>query len=376
MSSRGHSHTEPRVRVKPGTRIRDTFTVDRHLGSGRFADVYLVRHRYLGMQAMKLLVDAYEEDAGQEAFREAFLLSRITHPGIVRVYDANRTGLDECNQPYITMEFVDGGTLADVIGASPFGLRAKAALELALQIAHAVSHAHSQATPIVHRDIKPSNILIEKQGDRLRARVADFGLARAVDRFTECVAAAGTLLYTAPESLRGFETPASDVFSMGLVLHELLTGVLPFRQSALRECTTEAEVRAKLAELHAGPMPPPSESDPALGPDVDYLVDRMLTRTMEDRIQDAGEAALVIEACVESRRVAAEDWEQGEGRKAAEIAFHVARERGRDAEAVAWFRKAVSLQPGLRIRLEPFMDLLARGRELRRGGTSEVRCED
>jgi len=348
--------TEPRIELNRGTRIRDTYTVDRYIGSGRFADVYLVRHRYLGMQAMKLLVDAYDEEAGHEAFREAFVLSRITHPGIVRVFDANRTGLRECDNPYITMEYIETGTLADMIETSTFGLRPIAALDLGLQIARALSHAHALADPIVHRDVKPSNILIETAEFGLTARVADFGLAKAVDRLTNCVASAGTLLYTAPESLRGFETPASDVFSLGLILHELLTGVLPFRKSELRECESDADVCAVLADLHAQLITPLSVNDPSLGPDVDYLMAMMLDVSLDVRFADAGVAARAIEACVTSRRCAGEDWEDGQGRKPAEIGFRIARESSRQSDALEWFEKAVALQPSLRDRLQPFVE--------------------
>lgn len=350
---------ESRPQLAPGTRIRDTYTVVRFIGAGRFADVYLVRHRYLGMQAMKLLVDTHDEDACHEAFHEAFLLSRITHPGIVRVFDANRAGLQDCDSPYITMEYVDGETLADLIGASAFGLRPIAALELALQLAHAVSHAHSLNTPVVHRDLKPANILLEDDDGTLVVRVADFGLARAVDRLTDCVAAAGTLLYMSPESLRGFEMPASDVFSMGLILHELLAGVLPFPKSSLRECANDAEVRTLLTELHQQSMLPPSENDAALGPDIDYLVGSMLATSLDERVANASEASVIIDACLRSRRQSSEEWDDGSGRKPAEIAFRIARDPSKQTEAVHWLEKATALQPDLMQRLQPFIAMFS-----------------
>lgn len=345
------------VQMKQGTRIRDTYTIDHYLGSGRFADVYLVRHRYLGMQAMKVLVDAYDEEAGYEAFHEAFLLSRITHPGIVRVFDANRVGLENCDNPYITMEYAEGGTLQEMIDASAFGLQPNAALDIGLQLANAVAHAHALRESIVHRDLKPSNILVHAQGRQITARVADFGLAKAVDRFTDCVAAAGTLLYTAPESLRGFETPASDVFSMGLILHELLTGVLPFRKTTLRECSNEAEIRSRLTELHTQMTIQPSDIDPSLGPDIDYLMRSMLASSLEQRLQNAGDALQVIQACVKSRHSSSEEWDDGAGRKPSGIAFRIALEKARWGESIEWLRKAISLQPELDGRLHPYIEL-------------------
>lgn len=349
--------SESRTKLSPGTTIRETYTIVEYLGSGRFADVYLVRHRYLGMQAMKLLIDTHDEEACHEAFHESFLLSQITHPGVVRVFDANRVGLSSMDCPYITMEYVKDGTLADLIDSSAFGLRPIFALDLILQIAHAVSHAHSMSPAVVHRDLKPANILLESELGHPVVRVADFGLAKAVNRFTDCVSAAGTLLYMSPESLEGYETPASDVFSMGLILHELLTGVLPFRKSDLMDCSNEFEIRKKLSELHAQSLQSISVNDQELGPDIDSLIGSMLSLSIEDRIQSAGEAAVFIEACLSSRQKSDEHWDKGPGRDPAEIGFRIFSDLSRRDEANEWFLKAIDVQPSLQSRLKPFMSM-------------------
>lgn len=348
----------PTNKIPAGARIRETYTVDRHLGSGRFSDVYLVRHRYLGMQAMKVLVEDFEQEAGHEAFRESFVLSRITHPGVVRVYDANRTGLPGHDHPYITLEYVSGGTLAELIESNPLGLSSTTAFSIMLQVAQAVSHAHRQEPAIVHRDLKPANILLEK-GDPPVVRVADFGLARAIDRLTNCVSAAGTLLYMSPESLRGFETTASDVYAMGLILYELLTGVLPFQTSHFKECKTDRAIRERLADLQERCSMLPTDHDPAFGPDSDYLLSMMTAHAMSERLQTAGECARLLEACVNSRAAGGDRWPAGPGYGYAKVGFRVARDPSRYEEAVVWLDKARTASPELRSRLEPFFDYLA-----------------
>jgi eukaryotic-like serine/threonine-protein kinase len=357
-------------KIPSGTRIRETYTVERYLGSGRFSDVYLVRHRYLGMQAMKVLVEEFEQEAGHEAFRESFVLSRITHPGVVRVYDANRTGFPGNDHPYITLEYVSGGTLAELIGSNPLGLSSTAAFSIMLQVAQAVSHAHRQEPAIVHRDLKPANILLET-GDPPVVRVADFGLAKAIDRLTNCVSAAGTLLYMSPESLRGFETTASDVYAMGLILYELLTGVLPFQPSHFKECKTDRAIRERLANLQERCSMLPTDHDPAFGPDSDYLLSMMTAHSITQRLQTAGDCATLLRACVSSRAVGGERWPAGPGYGYAKIGFRVAHDASRYQEAVVWLDKARTVSPDLRGRLEPFFEYFSQVRDAKLGPSAE-----
>ena len=209
--------------LQPGTELRQTYTVVELLGRGRFADAYLVRHRFMGMQVMKLLVDGERDEDRAEGLGEAFLLSKITHPGIVRVFDANRLEDEHGGHPYITMEHVSGGNLAELLAEHRAGLALDQALEFGRQIASSLGHAHDLPGGLVHRDVKPANILFEQVGGGdLAMRVADFGLATRVNRFTKVAASGGTLLYMSPESIAGYETPASDVFSAGLVLYDLM----------------------------------------------------------------------------------------------------------------------------------------------------------
>lgn len=302
MSSE-QSSSASRPRLATGTIVRDTYTVVELLGSGRFADAYLVRHRFMGMQVMKLLVDGLEDSDRMEGLHEAFLLSRIAHPGIIRVFDANRIEGDLGGHPYITMEYASGGTLSEMLEECDGGLNLDAALDLGWQIANAIGHAHRIDGGVVHRDVKPDNILLEKSAaNGLQVRLGDFGLAARVDHLLKVVGAGGTILYMSPESLRGFETPASDVFSAGLVLYEMLAGTLPYPRHALSDVRGAVDMQRRLAEIQASDLPSPSYFDRSIPPDVDSVVARSLHADIEFRFRDGVEFSHAIDACRHVRR--------------------------------------------------------------------------
>ena len=292
-----------RSHLAQGTYLRDTYTVSRLLGRGRFADAYLVRHRYMGMQVMKLLVDGESEADRAEGLGEAFLLSKITHPGIVRVFDANRLEPAHGGHPYITMEHVSGGTLAEFLTDHPDGLILDAALEFGRQIAAALGHAHDLPGGLIHRDIKPANILLEPLKPSGHAiRVADFGLAIRVNRLTKVAASGGTLVYMSPESISGYETAASDVFSAGLVLYEMLTGTLPYPKRALADAKGTGEIKQILQALHHSDLAPPSSFDADIPPDVDAVTLRALHPDDVFRFPTGTALAHSITACQHAAR--------------------------------------------------------------------------
>ncbi len=289
---------DSRPKLQPGTLLRDTYTVVSFIGRGAFADTYLVRHRYMGMQALKLLISPGDDESLQVGLAEAFLLSRITHNGIVRVFDANEVLLDGKRYPYLTMEYVPDGTLAEMLEACGDGLQLSIALDIAAQITAALGHAHSQDPPIIHRDIKPANVLLEiGQDERVRVQVADFGLACRVNRLTEVAEATGTVMYMSPESMRGYEVAASDVFSAGLVFYQLLTGTLPYPASNLRDAGSVHGLQSAVLEAQKQPMKPPSYFDRKIPPGVDAVALRALEPDERKRYATGDAFAEAIHAC-------------------------------------------------------------------------------
>src|SRR5882757_4607498 len=221
--------------LEPGTLIKDTYEVERFLGEGAFAEVYRVKHRFLGRQSLKIFkrVGMGIEEI-HDVLGEALLLSRIGHPNIVRVFDANVLETETGTRGYFTMEYVAGGSLRRFWQSHGINLVPVAtSLSLINQVCEGLAVAHRSDPPIVHRDIKPENILVGYEADGLRARVSDFGLAKNVNPLTLLATTAGTIAFKPPEAFaaKHGDSCASDVWAIGATLYMLLTDKLPFAEA-------------------------------------------------------------------------------------------------------------------------------------------------
>jgi eukaryotic-like serine/threonine-protein kinase len=246
------------------------------------AVVYLAEDRVL---QRAVAVKVLRQNAGQDSvprkrfLREARLAARLSHPNIVRVYDVGETddGL------FIVMEYVPGRTLADV-GKLP----ADEAVPLALQACAGLRHAHDAG--LVHRDVKPANLLV---GDDGVLKIADFGIARAAEatRLTELGTVLGTAAYLSPEQAAGEEvTAATDLYSLGAVLYELLTGRTPLQFGSL------AEVAAK--QRH-GLIVPVRDVEPSVPEPLEATVMRCLAREPRFRPESAAELSHELAASID-----------------------------------------------------------------------------
>ena len=202
------------------TLLAGRYEIERPLGHGAMAVVDLAHDRELGRDvALKRLAEnlARDDDLRDRFVREGRLAARLGHPNIVRVYDVGEAD----GRPYIAMEHVDGETLADLL-ARREKLTAAETEELGAQAARALVAAH--AAGLVHRDVKPHNLLLRRDGV---LKLGDFGIAVGLEgtRFTMAGTVLGTAAYLAPEQARGESvTAAADVYALGLVLVEMLTG--------------------------------------------------------------------------------------------------------------------------------------------------------
>jgi serine/threonine protein kinase len=250
------------------------YRIDRVLGRGGMAVVYLARDEELHRRvAVKVLADHL---VGDQSFRARFLqesrlASRLSHPNVVQVYDAG----DADGRPYIVMEYVPGGTVAQ-----RDGLTWEPTVALALQACAGLQHAHDAG--LVHRDVKPANLLV-RDDDVLK--IADFGIARAAEltRLTSHGTVLGTAAYLSPEQAAGEEvTAAADIYSLGAVLYELLTGRTPFEFDSL----------AELAALQAGgQIAPVRDLEPSVPEPVEAAVMHALARDPRFRPASAAELA-------------------------------------------------------------------------------------
>ena len=218
--------------LEDGQNLRDTYEVERYLGEGAFAEVYRVKHRFLGRQAMKLFkVPGLTLPELEQMLGEAVLLSKLNHPSIIRTFNADVLDINGQTFGFFTMEYIAGGSL-DQFWRS-FGQRfipAQTAVDILKQVCQGLVIAHSQDPPIVHRDIKPQNILIGYDKEGLRAKISDFGLAKQVNPLTLMASARGTRCFKSPEAFDDFNSDScsGDVWAIGTTLYLLLTDKLPF----------------------------------------------------------------------------------------------------------------------------------------------------
>src|SRR2546421_4742483 len=258
-----------------GTLFDGRYRIERKLGAGGMADVYLAEDQELGRRvAIKILNDRHAaDDSFIERFRrEAKNAAGLSHPNIVSIYDRGEAE----GTYYIAMEYLDGRSLKELIvsrGPAPIPI----AIDYARQILTAVRFAHRNG--IVHRDIKPHNVLVDAEG---RLKVTDFGIARAgASQMTEAGSIIGTAQYLSPEQAKGAPVDqTSDLYSVGVVLYELRTGVVPF--------SGDTPVEIAMKHLSSAPEPP-SAKRAEIPRDLDLVVLRALAKDPADRYQSAEE---------------------------------------------------------------------------------------
>jgi eukaryotic-like serine/threonine-protein kinase len=263
-----------------GELIAERYELEELVGSGGMSSVYRAHDRLLERHvALKVMHDQYtgDDDYVERFRREARAVAQLSHPNIVTVIDRG----EQDGRQFIVFEYVDGENLkARLEREGP--LPEREAIELALQVATALSFAHAEG--LVHRDVKPQNVLLNEDG---QAKVTDFGIARSVDvqGLTQTGTVMGTSDYIAPEQARGARVDAhTDLYSLGVVLYELLTGEVPF----------PGDNFVAVAMRHIN-EPPPSvrERRPDVSPRLDALLQRAMAKDPGDRFDSMG--ALVDE---------------------------------------------------------------------------------
>lgn len=257
------------------TILNNRYEIIRPVGSGGMAEVFLAHDNLLDRNvAVKMLRDQFlaDKELLEQFRREAKSAARLIHPYIINIYDV----VSEGDIQYIIMEYVDGVTLKEYLKEHKLPLNA--VLEIAVRLADALQHAHSRN--IIHCDIKPQNILIDKY---LNPKITDFGIAKMISNQTTVYTAAvmGSVHYISPEQAVGGKiTASSDVYSLGVVLFEMLTGQVPFT----------GNTAVSVAMMHAEkPVPSLSDFMDEVPEGLQQIIDKALAKKAEDRYQNADE---------------------------------------------------------------------------------------
>jgi len=259
-----------------GTLLSGRYEILELVGTGGMANVYKAKCTYLNrFVAIKVLKDEFKND---EEFLVRFNIESqaaagLSHSNIVSVYDIGKEG----DLHYIVMEYVEGVTLKEYLSQNG-ALPCDKVVDFSIQIASALQHAHRKG--IVHRDIKPQNIIVTKDNV---LKVTDFGIARAVSTYTMKVddGAMGTVHYCSPEQARGgYTDEKSDIYSLGVVMYEMLTGKLPF------ESDNSVSVALKHMQEEAVP---PSEIVQSVHAGLEEIIKKMMKKNQNERFQTAGE---------------------------------------------------------------------------------------
>jgi serine/threonine-protein kinase len=281
--------------LAPGARAGE-YVVERFLAGGGHGNVYLAQHRVLGRRAaVKVMLRriAAMESMVARFVLEAQLVNRIRHPGIVDIYDL---GTLADGRPYCVMELLPGRSLRELL-ASRGRLSCAETLSLLEPVCSALEAAH--AAGVVHRDVKASNVMVD-EGPPLAVKLLDFGVAKVTEPGLEGLTVAGERIGSsasmAPEQILGRPVSArTDVYALGVLVYQLLTGELPFPGE-----------RAEVERLHlTAPPPHPSRVAP-VAPGVDALVARCLAKQPEDRFSSPGEVAAALRRALGAVEPAAE----------------------------------------------------------------------
>jgi predicted Ser/Thr protein kinase len=269
-----------------GELIAERYELEEVVGTGGMSSVYRAHDRLLERDvALKVLHDQFGEDGEHvERFRhEARAVASLSHPNIVTVIDRG----EQDGRQFIVFEYVAGENLKDLIEREA-PLPEHEAVELGLQIARALAFAHEHG--LVHRDVKPQNVLL---GDHSEPKVTDFGIARSLD-VREGITQTGTVLgtsdYIAPEQARGSRASVqTDIYSLGVVLYELLTGELPFR----------GENFVAVAMRHINdPVPSVRALRPDVSPRLDAAIHKAMAKEPRQRFESMDEFAAELQACL------------------------------------------------------------------------------
>lgn len=272
-----------------GEKVNDTYEIQFFIGEGAFGEVYRVTHKYLGMQVMKVFKEDYVNKTDiATVTREAKILSKLTHPNIVRVFETNSFYRGDKKYFFITMGFVSGETLTQLLRRK-IQLPIPVAISIQKDLLAGLKFVQEQSQPIVHRDISTDNILLSYEKEKPIAMLSDFGLAQSIDQLSKLPNAAGRYIYFAPECFFGSYLPTSDVFSSGIVLYKMITGMHPWEYDFDGLDDDTEKITTMVITARKKEVQKPSLHNDTCTPYLDYVILKAISKDIEERYMTADE---------------------------------------------------------------------------------------
>jgi len=267
--------------------------VEALLGAGAYGEVYRVTHRYLGLQAIKVFPPDTLEPT-RDFFQEARILIELTHPNIVRVFDANIVESPHGPLPYLAMEYIEGETLGRLLRRR-VRLPLHEAGALAQDLCAGMGEAHRLEPPLLHLDLTAGNVLVTTRRSRSWAKIADFGVAAHVHPVTRMARARGEFFFMAPEMFWGYATKASDVYSLAFLIYWLYAGVPPHPYPELPEGATRDDWITAVRRSRSSAPPPLQRFRLEIPSATAAIVQQALAPKPEDRFVDAEDFRQALE---------------------------------------------------------------------------------
>ncbi len=355
--------------LKESQNLKDTYEVETFLGEGAFAEVYRVKHRLFGRQALKIFKISGSIDEIKNSLNEAVLLSKLGHRGIIRVFDAGVYENESGSHGYFTMEYIAGGNLFQYWRNHEKNLMpVKEAVEIVSQVAEGLALAHQDNPPIIHRDIKPHNILVGYDALGMRVCLSDFGLAKHVHPLQLAASVRGTLIYKSPETFSdsAADSCAGDVWALGVVLYQLLTNKFPYNLSV------QEQLNLNTFDTN---LKPARDYNISVDENLENIVGKVLAVNKPDRYQNASELLSDLRAwsgnssdSLEKEKMLTEEFDimhnpsRSEAIQTVKQAFTIAHGEGDLQQACDLLTQALEQAPELRERYESQLKLWQSGK--------------
>jgi len=273
-----------------GNIINGTYEVIFPIGQGAFGEVFRVKHRYFNdPQVMKVFKDEYvEESTLEEIINEGQILSQLSHPNVVKVFSIDTFNKNGKEHYFMTMSHVSGESLAQLLKRK-IQLDVPVATSIMIDVLKGLKAAHDNNPKIIHRDINPDNILLSYDDYKPVGILGDFGIAKLLDQANSIPGAGGRYIYFSPECFMGIYLPTSDVFSAGMVLYKVLTGIHPWRYDFNHSTLNDnEEISIIINSARREKVKKPSYFNPDIDEKLEKVIMKSIEKKIENRYRTAG----------------------------------------------------------------------------------------